>query len=131
MDMDKMIYIKKKTGLLEDWNPQKIVKAVEKSANRASVALSDDEYQQIIDLVWGDVNEYASNIIPVNTIHAFVEKALREVNTEVAESYMEYRNWVKKEAEMNARVWEECQSIQFLGDKSNANADSARFYKAS
>ena len=123
--MDKIIYIKKKSGLLEEWNPEKIAKAVTKSANRAGVVLDEDEYSRIINLVWDDVNEYSSNTIPVNTIHTMVEKALREVNTDVAESYMNYRNWIKREAEMNQRVWEECQSIQFLGDKSNANADSS------
>lgn len=122
--IEKKIYIKKKDGRFETWHPEKIINAITKSANRAEVILDDEENARVVDLVWADVNEYASNVIPVDTVHTFVEKALREVNKEVAESYMNYRNWVKREAEINRLVWEECQAIQFLGDKSNANADS-------
>ena len=121
---EKEIFIRKKSGNLEAWNPEKIVKAITKSANRASVIFEDEDKEKVVSLVWADVNNYASNVIPVETVHSFVEKALKEVNKEVAESYMDYRNWSKREAEMNRKVWEECQSIQFIGDKSNANADS-------
>ena len=121
---EKEIFIRKKSGNLEAWNPEKIVKAITKSANRASVIFEDEDKEKVVSLVWTEVNNYASNVIPVETVHSFVEKALKEVNKEVAESYMDYRNWSKREAEMNRKVWEECQSIQFIGDKSNANADS-------
>ncbi len=122
--MDYKISIKKKSGQLEDWNSEKIIRACSKSADRAGVVFDEDTKHEVISFVWNEVNEYSSNIIPVNTIHSFVEKALRKYAPEIAESYMDYRNWVKKEAEMNQKVYSECQSIQFLGDKSNSNADS-------
>lgn len=119
------IYVQKKSGQLEDWNPEKIESAVSKSADRIGTILSDEEKAEIVGMVENDIYKRSSNVISVEHVHGLVEQALKHVRPDVAESYMDYRNWVKKNAEMNQSVWAECQSIQFLGDKSNANADSA------
>ncbi len=118
------IYVKKKAGNLENWNADKIVKAITKSADRIATKITDDEYGRIISLVEKQVFSMPENVIPVETLHSLVEGSLQEVRPDVARSYKDYRNWIKWNAKMNQKVWEECQSIQFLGDKSNANADS-------
>ena len=118
------VQIRKKSGNLEDWDASKIIAACTKSANRAGVDFDEETKHNVVAEVWNRVCEYSSNIIPVETIHVFVEKALRKYAPEIASSYMDYRNWIKKEAEMNQAVYAECQSIEFLGDKSNSNADS-------
>lgn len=117
-------YVRKKSGNIEDWQPKKIVKAVGMAAGRICTTLSDDEIGQIIGYVEVEVAKRSDNVVPVETVHLYVEAALREVRPDVAASYMDYRNWVKKNAEMNAKIWKDCQAVQFLGDKSNANSDS-------
>ena len=123
------IVIRKKSGHLEDWQPEKIAKAICKSADRIAVTLTEKQIETVVGIVkahiYAYMQEHDNSVISVEHVHGFVEMALKVVNPSVAESYMDYRNWVKKEAEMNAKVWEECQTIQFIGDKNNANADSA------
>lgn len=118
-------YVRKKSGALEEWMPRKIVAAVCKSAERAGVNLSDNELSMIVSAAELEVLQRSGNVINVEHLHSVVERSIKKVNPIVAESYMDYRNWVKEEARMNAEVWAECQSIQFIGDKSNANADSS------
>lgn len=119
------IYVRKKSGNLEEWNPGKIAKAVQKSADRIASSLTDTEVERIVSIVESEVLDRNCSEIAIAHVHGLVEQALKRVRPDVAESYMDYRNWIKKEAEMNQQVWEECQSIQFLGDKSNSNADSS------
>lgn len=118
------IFVRKKSGNLEEWNPAKIRAAIGKSADRIATKLSDEEIAHIVYRVEASVLAREGNVIPVEHVHGLVEQALKAFRPDVAESYMDYRNWVKREAEMNRQVWEECQSIQYLGDKSNSNADS-------
>lgn len=126
--MEREISIKKKSGHLEEWQPIKIARAIRKSADRIAVTLTQEEVDKVVAIVKAHVESYMeehnTGVVSVEHVHGFVEMALKLINRDVAESYMDFRNWVKKEAEMNAKVWEECQAIQFIGDKSNANADS-------
>ena len=46
-----MIRIIKKDGTLEDYNVQKVVAAVTKSANRALVTFTDEDYKKICTFV--------------------------------------------------------------------------------
>jgi ribonucleoside-triphosphate reductase len=118
-------YVRKKAGNLENWNPEKIANAITKSANRINTVITDDEYGRIIGLIENRVFSLPDNVIEVATLHSYVETALQEIRPDVAKSYMDYRNWAKRNSEMMATIQAECQAIQFLGDKSNANADSA------
>ena len=118
-------FVRKKSGNLEEWNPEKIVKAITKSADRIATVITDEEYGKIIGLVEKKVFALTDNVVDITMLHSLVEGALQEIRPDVATSYRDYRNWIKREAKMNQRVWNECQSIQFLGDKSNANADTA------
>ena len=117
------VYVKKKAGNLEHWDPRKIERAVKKSADRAGEVLSPEEYERLTSNVEIDVVR-RGNTVPVEVVHSLVEAELDKINSNVAKSYRDYRNWAKREAEMNARITAECNAVQFLGDKSNANADS-------
>jgi len=119
------IYVRKKSGNLEEWDANKIIHAISESANRIASQLSDDENAKVIALVENQVFTRSDNVIPVETVHSLVEMALEEIRSDVAKSYKDYRNWIKREAQMNAKVTAECNAIQFLGDKSNSNADSS------
>ena len=68
--------------------------------------LSENEINKVISLVEAKIDFLGKPIVEVSRIHSFVEQALKEIRPDVAESYMDYRNWVKKEAQMNAEVWE-------------------------
>lgn len=123
------IYVKKKDDTLQEYDPAKIIAAINKSAERCEVPLTDDETSRVISLVEGKIMERieqnGTNVIPVKLMHAFVEHSLTTVREDVGEAYRNYRNWkLQTDAAMTAAVWEECQIIDNLGDKSNSNADS-------
>ena len=122
-----MIVIKK--DLTEEpFNDQKIVNAVNKSASRVMVTLSNEDYKKIIDLVWDeliadDIDEQEK--CTVEDLHNAVEAALDEFNSKIAKSYKDYRNYKKEFIHMMDDVYTKSQAIRYIGDKSNANTDSA------
>lgn len=111
----------KKDGTKEDFRKEKIINAIRKSANRVGINLTKKEETQIIDLV----KEKISSDIKVSEIHCLVEMALEEVNPKVAKSYKDYRNYKTDFVKMLDGVYEKAQSIMYIGDKDNANTDSA------
>lgn len=115
----------KKNGKKEKWMPQKIITAIGKSAERISTTLTKEEKDNIVQNVEDEIrkNGYITPI-PIEKVHNYVECALTKIKPDVGESYKSYRNWVKKEAKIMQRVNGECNTIQFIGDKSNSNADS-------
>ena len=118
----------KKDLTVEPFNDQKIVDAVNKSASRVMVELTNDDYKRIIDLVWDeliadDVDE--NTTCTVEELHNAVESALDEFNPKIAKSYKDYRNYKKEFVHMMDDVFTKSQAIRYIGDKSNANTDSA------
>lgn len=118
----------KKDLTVEPFNDQKIVDAVNKSASRVMVELTNDDYKKIIDLVWDeliadDVDE--NTTCTVEELHNAVESALDEFNPKIAKSYKDYRNYKKEFIHMMDDVYTKSQAIRYIGDKSNANTDSA------
>ena len=63
--------------------------------------------------------------IDIQDMHNIVEGALDHVNPAVAKSYRDYRNYKKDFVHMMDDVYTKSQSIRYIGDKSNANTDSA------
>ena len=63
--------------------------------------------------------------IPVAKVHILVEKALDKVCEDVAKSYREYRNYKQDFIHIMDDVLKESQSIRYIGDRDNANTDSA------
>ena len=118
------ILIKKKSGVLEDYDADKIRSAIRKSAVRARAPLSDQEECEVIALVESEIARMADNVVPVEEMHSIVISSLEEVRRDVAKSYREYHDWRKEELRQLEEDDRECQSIQFGLEKSNANADS-------
>ena len=111
----------KKDGTLEEFDGQKIINAVRKSAARAMVALTDEEYETIVSQVKATISELAT----VAELHNLVEQTLETVNPAVAKSYKDYRNYKTDFIHMMDEVYAQSQSIRFIGDKENSNTDSA------
>ena len=115
----------KKDGTLEDYNEQKIINACNKAANRAMINLSDKDYQIICNAVWNKLVENDLEDTEIYEMHNIVESVLEEYYPLVAKMYKEYRNYKKDFVHMMDKVYERSQTIRYIGDKSNANTDSA------
>ncbi|MCR4934445.1 MAG: anaerobic ribonucleoside-triphosphate reductase [Lachnospiraceae bacterium] len=119
------IFVIKKDGSKETFNVQKVINAVSKSAYRALTKFTDEENEKICKYVISRVNEMDSNEIPIPVMHNIVESALEEVRPIVAKSYRDYRNYKQDFVKMLDDVYKKSQSIMYVGDKENANTDSA------
>ncbi len=124
IDMNKRCIIKK-DGTLEEFNIQKIINAVTKSAQRMLIKFSKEEEQRICDFVEKEIKVLGKNRIDILEIHNIVESALDNVNPKVAQSYRNYRNYKTDFVSMLDKVFKESQKIMYIGDKENSNTDSA------
>ena len=117
----------KKDGTLEEYNEQKIIDACDKAARRAMYTFSDEDYSKILNDVWAKIEENYSEEtdIQIYDMHNIVESVLEEDFPIVAKMYKEYRNYKKDFVHMMDKVYEKSQAIRYIGDKSNANTDSA------
>lgn len=120
-----MVHIIKKDGTREEYNVQKVVVAVDKSAARALILFTDKEHQTICDFVDRRVEELHQEEIAIADMHNIVESALDLVNPAVAKSYRDYRNYKQDFVHMLDDVYQKSQAIMYIGDKENSNSDSA------
>lgn len=121
----RKILVIKKDGSKEEFNVQKVVNAVGKSAYRALTKFTEDEKRHICQFVIDKVEELQQDEIPIPVMHNIVESALEEVKPIVAKSYRDYRNYKQDFVRMLDDVYKKSQSIMYIGDKENANTDSA------
>ncbi len=122
---DRVVKVIKKDGSLENFNVQKVIDAVGKSAYRALTKFTDEEKRHICQTVIDKVNELGEEQIPIQIMHNIVESALEDVKPIVAKSYRDYRNYKQDFVRMMDDVYKKSQSIMYIGDKENANTDSA------
>ena len=115
----------KKDGTTEQYNEQKIIDACNKAARRAMVDLSSNDYQIICNAVWDKLVENDMEETEIYEMHNIVEAVLEEYFPLVGKMYKEYRNYKKDFVHMMDKVYERSQAIRYIGDKSNANTDSA------
>lgn len=115
----------KKDGTLEQYDEQKIINACNKAARRAMIELSDKDYQIICNAVWNKLVENDLEDTEIYEMHNIVESVLEEFYPLVAKMYKEYRNYKKDFVHMMDKVYEKSQTIRYIGDKNNANTDSA------
>ena len=120
-----MIYVVKKDGTREKFNVDKIINAVNKSASRLLYTFTEDEKRHICEFAFSKAESLGKENIDIQDMHNIVEGALEEVNPAVAKSYRDYRNYKKDFVHMMDDVYTKSQSIRYIGDKSNANTDSA------
>lgn len=119
-----MVKILKKNGDLQAFSADKIKNAIRKSANRVCITLTEKEEKKVVDNIKKAL-QYNTVPIPVNTIHNMVECALDGINPTIAQSYRSYRDNKAQFSKMLDKVYNKKLSLAFIGDRSNANADSA------
>ncbi len=122
---DKEIYVIKKDGSKELFNVQKVINAIAKSAYRALTKFTPEENEKICKYVIERVEEMGLDEVPIPVMHNIVESALESVKPIVAKSYRDYRNYKQDFVRMLDDVYKKSQSIMYIGDKENANTDSA------
>ncbi|WP_180272782.1 anaerobic ribonucleoside-triphosphate reductase [Konateibacter massiliensis] len=115
----------KKDGTKEEFNIQKVVVAVNKSAYRALIKFTDEELGFICKFVEEKADAMGLEEIQISQMHNIVESALERVNRTVAQSYRDYRNYKQDFVHMLDEVYKKSQSIMYIGDKENSNTDSA------
>ena len=120
----KELIILKNSGYTEKFNPDKLKKSIDASAERAMIRLTDEAYDKIISLVYDMLVSQDSNPT-IENIHNCVENALDLVNPMVAKSYKEYRNYKKDIVHILDKVYKQAQVINHIGDKECSNIDSA------
>ena len=119
------VCIIKKDGTKEQYNVQKVIEAVKKSATRMLIKFSDEDLKRICDFVNKNVRDLQKEEISIWEIHNIVESALESINPVVARSYRNYRNYKTDFVAMLDKVYQESQKIMYIGDKENSNSDSA------
>ena len=120
-----MITVIKKDGTREEFNVQKIIVAVNKSAYRALIKFTEEELDFICKFVEEEIEKMGLTEIRIPQMHNVVEGALEKVNPLVAKSYKDYRNYKQDFVQMLDDVYKKSQSIMYIGDKENSNTDSA------
>lgn len=123
--MDANIKVIKKDGTKEEFNVQKVIIAVNKSAYRALITFTQEELDFICKFVEEKVEQMQVKEIRISQMHNIVEGALEKVNPLVAKSYRDYRNYKQDFVQMLDEVYKKSQSIMYIGDKENSNTDSA------
>ena len=119
------MYVIKKDGTREEFNVDKIIAAVNKSAARILYEFSTDEIAFICQFAYDRAESLKKDGITIQEMHNIVEGALERVSPAVAKSYRDYRNYKLDFIHMMDEVYTKSQSIRYIGDKSNANTDSA------
>ena len=122
--LNRDVKVRKKDGTLEDFKYEKIILAVNKSAERVLVNLSDVDIINICDFVTAKINDMGVDEITMGSMHSLVECALQQIDPQVALSYRNYRNYKQDFVGMLDKVYQESQRIMYLGDKENSNIDS-------
>ena len=121
----RQTWVIKKDGSREAFNVQKVIDAVGKSAYRALTKFTEEEKRHICQYVIDKAEEMDTDAIPIPVMHNIVESALEQVKPIVAKSYRDYRNYKQDFVRMLDDVYKKSQSIMYVGDKENANTDSA------
>lgn len=87
--------------------------------------LSDEQCRRVVDLTLAHLAEHGGDVAPVANVHNAVERALDDVAPDVAKCYRDYRNYKQDFVHMLDDVYRKSQAIRYIGDRNNANTDSA------
>ena len=134
-----MIWIIKKNGTKEEFDENKIINAVTKSAKRVGKTLSKYQQEEIIENVRSQIGEVINIYggqrsfqkvirqtaeVNVSDMHDYVLNALKEIDTEIYHSYLSYRGYKKNFGDMLLKVKEKKDEMLRTGDRENSNVDS-------
>lgn len=124
MYIDELL-IRKKDGTLQEYCAEKIVNAINKSADRCSNPLNDNEVAMVISTIEKELMRKSSNVIAVSYMHTLVINTLEKIRPDVANSYRNYRYFKENRQKiMWSQVTKKSNNLRFMGDRSNSNADS-------
>ncbi len=115
----------KKDNTRENFNVEKVVNAINKSACRVMYTFKPEEIDFICRYVTEKAEALGREEITIAEMHNIVEGALEVTNPAVAKSYKDYRNYKQDFVHMLDEVYKKSQSIMYIGDKENSNTDSA------
>lgn len=115
----------KKDNTVENFNIDKIINAISKSSHRVNKEFNKDEIHFLVDRIKNILLSLEKELFTVDEIHNAVEISLDESFPDVGKSYKDYRNYKKDFIHMMDEVYRKSQSIRYIGDKDNANTDSA------
>ena len=85
------VVVIKKDGTREDYNFQKIVDAVKKSAGRVMISLSDEDFSDLAEYVESELANLNSKEVNIAQMHDIVESALEDVSPKIKERFVETR----------------------------------------
>lgn len=125
--MENMVVIKK-DGTEQDFDINKVIVAVTKSAERCMHKFTTEEIDNITKSVMAMSVNYANENegkIPITQMHIFAEMALDEIDEAISKQYRDYRNYKVEFTSMLDSIYKKSQAIRYIGDVSNANTDSA------
>ena len=122
---DLAMKVIKKDGSKEEFNVEKVVCAVSKSAKRVLIEFTPKDVDFICNQVTKEAESLHKEELTVSDMHNIVETVLDSINPKVAKSYRDYRNYKQDFVKMLDEVYEKSQSIMYIGDKENSNSDSA------
>ena len=111
----------KKDGHIEQFDPDKIKIAVTKSANRIGYSPTDEDWNNLFNLISPDTQDD----ITVENLHKEVENALLQIMPDVGHAYASYRNYKKDYARMMESVLKSADDLNYKIDRSNANTTAA------
>ena len=113
----------KKNGNQEEWNDEKIVKAILKSADHSSLEITKNQATQVAEYCKKQIQ---GNVVETSKLHGIVIDALRMLGySEIANSYRNYRNFKETDYETWREMYEQAEHIIYRGDNENANFDSS------
>lgn len=125
--MEDCLIVLKKDGTYENFDENKVIEAINKSASRVMVEFTTEDYSKICSDIFDCIveNGYDEDGITVEEMHNIVEDVLENFNNKVAKSYKDYRNYKKDFIHITDEVYRKSQAIRYIGDKENANTDSS------
>lgn len=120
------ILIKKKDGTVEKYSAEKLLAAVNKSAVRARGnagddegvlgRLSDDEEGEFLAIIEDRLCSRSDNVVTTAYMHTLVEKALKEVASDVADAYITYHSFRMSQAKVWDDIYGKCSAITSSAD---------------
>lgn len=123
----KKIKIIKKNGRIENYNEEKLRKAINSAASeKVSKGLMSKLVSKINEKVIKNIENYENENIDLTTenLHDFVEETLTEIAPEIYEQYAIYRRYKKNMSKSYDAARKDTERILYDGDKENANRDS-------
>lgn len=107
-----MVQIRKKTGLVQAFDANKIITSIIKSAERIHIELPPSKTNKVVDLVLEKIRD--CEVVEVKELHSYIIKALEEVDFSVAQSYCDYSTI---SSDQNTSVSEESTEEKFVANK--------------